>query len=67
MAIVRNGYPWLAPRQGMSQFELDSEAIICSFLSKLGKHLVLLAISGIDNVTTVFTSNDKGNVVLRVR
>ncbi|KAI6246211.1 putative galactinol--sucrose galactosyltransferase 6 [Erysiphe necator] len=67
MAIVRNGYPWLAPRQGMSQFELDSEAIICSFLSKLGKHLVLLAISGIDNVTTVLTSNDKGNVVLRVR
>ncbi|POS86669.1 hypothetical protein EPUL_001107, partial [Erysiphe pulchra] len=67
MAIVRNETPWLAPRQGTNRFELDKEAVICSFLNNLGKHLILLAISGIGDVTTLFTSNDKGNVVLRVR
>ncbi|RKF61929.1 putative galactinol--sucrose galactosyltransferase 6 [Erysiphe neolycopersici] len=67
MAIVRNETPWLAPRQGTNCFELDSEAVICSFLNYLGKHLILLAISGISDVTTLFTSNDKGNVVIRVR
>lgn len=67
MAIVRNNTPWLAPRQGTNRFELDSEAVICSFLNNLGKHLILLAISGIGYVTTLFTSSDKGKVVLRVR
>ena len=39
---------------------------MCSFLSLSGKHLVLLAISGVDDVMTLFTSDAEGNVVLRV-
>lgn len=39
---------------------------MCSFLSKTGKHLVLLAISGVDDVMTMFTSVD-GVVNLHVR
>ena len=39
---------------------------MCSFLSKSGKHLVLLAISGIDDVMTLFTSVE-GSVNLKVR
>jgi hypothetical protein len=39
---------------------------MCSFLSLTGKHLVLLGISGVDDVMTVFTSDDEGNVIMRV-
>lgn len=37
-----------------------------SFLSLSGKHLVLLAISGVDDVMTVFKSDSEGNVIMRV-
>lgn len=39
---------------------------MCSFLSLTGKHLVLLAISGVEDVMTLFTSDSEGNVVLHV-
>jgi hypothetical protein len=65
-ALIRIWSPWLAPRQGKTRFELDKEAVMCSFLSLEGKHLVLLAISGIDDVMTLLTSDDSGNAVLRV-
>jgi hypothetical protein len=65
-ALVRIWTPWLAPRQGKGQFGLDKEAVLCSFLSLTGKHLVLLGISGVDDVMTLFTNDNEGNVVLRV-
>lgn len=39
---------------------------MCSFLSTSGKHLVLLGISGVDNVSTLFVNDSAGNVVLKV-
>jgi hypothetical protein len=39
---------------------------MCSFLSKNGKHLVLLAISGVEDVLTTFGSDEKGDVTLQV-
>ncbi|PVH88182.1 glycoside hydrolase family 36 protein [Cadophora sp. DSE1049] len=66
-ALVRIWSPWLAPRQGKSVFGLDKEAVMCSFLSLTGKHLVLLAITGVDDVMTLFTSDNDGNVVLHIR
>lgn len=39
---------------------------MCSFLSLTGKHLVLLGISGVDDVMTMFTNDSEGNVILRV-
>ncbi|TGO35100.1 hypothetical protein BHYA_0170g00120 [Botrytis hyacinthi] len=66
-ALIRIWTPWLAPRQGKTRFELDKEAVTCSFLSSDGKHIVLLAISGINNVMTLFKSDSDGNVVLEVR
>jgi hypothetical protein len=39
---------------------------MCSFLSLGGKHLVLLAISGVENIMSMFVSDEAGNVVLRV-
>ncbi|KAF7887994.1 uncharacterized protein EAF01_011148 [Botrytis porri] len=66
-ALIRIWTPWLAPRQGKNHFELDKEAVTCSFLSSDGKHIVLLAISGINNVMTLFKSDSDGKVVLEVR
>ncbi len=39
---------------------------MCSFLSNGGKHLVLLAISGVEDVMSMFLSDKDGNVILRV-
>jgi hypothetical protein len=58
--------PWLCPRQGKTNFELDKEGVLLSFLSLTGKHLVLLAVSGVDDVVNLFTSVD-GEVNLHVR
>lgn len=66
-ALIRIWSPWLAPRQGKSTFQLDKPGILCSFLNNEGKHLVLLAISGIDDVMTLFVNDSEGNVALRVR
>lgn len=65
-ALIRIWTPWLAPRQGKSHFNLDKEAVTCSFLSSEGKHIVLLAISGVDDVMTLFKSDTDGRVVLDV-
>lgn len=67
LALIRIWSPWLAPRHGKSRFDLNTEAVMCSFLSSDGKHIVLLAISGVDDVMTLITSDKDGNVVLRVR
>jgi hypothetical protein len=56
----------LAPRQGKTNFGLDKEAVTCSFLSNTGKHLVLMGISGVNDLMTTFKSDEDGNVVLKV-
>jgi hypothetical protein len=65
-ALIRIWSPWLAPRHGKSHFELDKEAVICSFMSRKGRHLVLLAISGLEDVMALFKSDKDGNVWLTV-
>ncbi|KAK3897535.1 glycoside hydrolase [Staphylotrichum tortipilum] len=66
-ALVRPWAPWLAPRQGKSSFELDKDALLCSFLSPQGKHLVFLGTSDVDNVSTLFRSGDSGRLVVSIR
>ena len=66
-SLVRIWTPWLAPRHGKTSFSTTEDAILCSFLRWDGLHLVLLAVSGIDDVTTVFKSDTKGNVVISGR
>jgi hypothetical protein len=65
-ALIRIWSPWLAPRQGKSTFGLDKEAVMCSFLSLTGKHLVLMGISGVGDVMTLFKNDSDGNVVIHV-
>ncbi|EAW10291.1 putative raffinose synthase protein Sip1 [Aspergillus clavatus NRRL 1] len=64
-ALVRVWIPWLGPRHGKKKFRLTEDALLCSFLRTDGSHLVLLAVSGINNVLTLFTSNDNGELVIK--
>lgn len=63
-ALVRVWSPWLAPRHGKTKLSLTEDAVLCSFLRRDGTHLVLLAVSGTNNVLTVFQSGDSGEVVV---
>ena len=64
--LVRISRPWLAPRQGKGQFLLSEDAVLASFMRYDGLHLVLLAIS-MDEVLTVFKSDERGNVIVYAR
>lgn len=66
-ATVRIWSPWLCPRHGKDSFELDKDAILCSFLDKKGRHLVVLALSGIDDILTILQSDNDGNIILKIR
>ncbi|KAH8682208.1 raffinose synthase Sip1 [Xylariales sp. PMI_506] len=66
-AIVRIWTPWLAPRHGHTEFDLDKDAIMVGFLSPQGKHLVLLAVSGVNDVITVFKKSESGQPLLHLR
>ena len=63
-ALVRIWSPWLAPRHGKYQFAPTEDAILCSFLRSDGLHLVLLAVSGIEDVLTVFKHDGSGRIVV---
>ena len=66
-ALVRIWTPWLSPRHGKTFFRTDEDAIMCSFLRRDGLHLVLLAVSGIENMLTVFKHDGHGGVVISAR
>jgi hypothetical protein len=66
-SLVRVWSPWLGPRHGKDKFRLTEDAILCSFLRKDGTHLVLLAISGVDDVLTVFQSGENGEVLITAK
>ncbi|KAH7156292.1 glycoside hydrolase superfamily [Dactylonectria macrodidyma] len=66
-ALVRLWSPWLAPRHGKSSFSLDKDGIMCSFLSRQGKNLVFLALSGISHVLTVFRHGSNGALCVHAR
>ena len=65
-SLVRISRPWLAPRQGKGTFSVSEDALLASFLLCDGLHLILLAIS-IDDVLTVFNSDDQGNILVVAR
>lgn len=66
-SLVRIWCPWLGPRHGRDKFQLTEDAILCSFLRDDGVNLVMLAISGINDVLTVFQSGDNGEVMVKAR
>ncbi|KAK3335977.1 glycoside hydrolase superfamily [Cercophora scortea] len=67
-SLVRSWSPWLVPRQGKRDPTLKLEdAVLCSFLSPQGKHLVLLAVSGLNNIVTVLRKEALGATHLHIQ
>lgn len=63
-SLVRIWSPWLGPRHGEGQFSPTEDAVLSAFLRMDGLHLVLLAVSGVDEVLTIFKPDDHGNVIV---
>lgn len=66
-SLVRLWAPWLAPRQGKDQLDLDKDGVLLSFLRTDGLHVVVLGISGIDDVMATFFNDRHGNVIIKGR
>lgn len=66
-ALVRIWSPWLAPRQGKGNFNITEDAVLVSFLQHDGMNLVLLAVNGVDDILTLFKSDDAGRVSVTAR
>ena len=66
-SLVRIWTPWLAPRHGKDTFNPPQDAVLSSFLRWDGLHLVLLAVSGVDDVLTVLKGDHEGNVIISAR
>ncbi|KAI4137217.1 MAG: hypothetical protein L6R39_007407, partial [Caloplaca ligustica] len=63
-SLVRIWSPWLGPRHGEGRFSPTEDAILAAFLRMDGLHLVLLAVSGVDEVLSVFKPDGQGNVIV---
>ncbi|KAF2030319.1 raffinose synthase protein-like protein Sip1 [Setomelanomma holmii] len=63
-AVTRIWSPWLAPRQGKEKFQPDKDTIMTAFERKDGSHLVVLAVSGIKDVLTIFRHDGEGRIVI---
>jgi hypothetical protein len=66
-ALVRIWTPWIAPRHGQGKFSPTEDVILSSFLRWDGLHLVMLAVSGVDDVVTVFKPGQHGDVIMSAR
>lgn len=66
-SLVRIWSPWLGPRHGQGNFSPSEDSVLVSFLRSDGLHLVLLAVSGVDEVLTVFKPDGNGNVSVHSR
>ncbi|KAF2741270.1 raffinose synthase protein-like protein Sip1 [Polyplosphaeria fusca] len=66
-ALVRLWSPWLAPRQGVGAFKPDKDAVLATFERTDGTHLVVLALSGVDDVLTLLQHDGDGNLLISSR
>jgi hypothetical protein len=58
----------MGPRQGSDQFAIDSaDALMMGYLRSDGRHVVVLAISGLVATTTYIKSSGSGGVILNSR
>lgn len=66
-ALIRLWSPWLAPRHGKGKFDVKEDAILCSFLRQDGLHLVLIAVSGVEDELTLLKHDEEGRVIVASR
>ena len=63
-SLTRIWTPWLAPRHGQGTFAPTEDALLSSFLRWDGLHLVMLPVSGINDILSILRPDGKGNVIL---
>ncbi|EGD90682.2 uncharacterized protein TERG_06908 [Trichophyton rubrum CBS 118892] len=66
-SLVRASASWLAPRQGTTSYNLNEDALVSSFVYRDGIVMVLVSVSGIDDVLTVFQSGKEGELIISSR
>ncbi|KAF2109244.1 raffinose synthase protein-like protein Sip1 [Lophiotrema nucula] len=66
-SLVRLWSPWLAPRQGKGHFKPDKEAVLAAFERQDGSHLVVLAVSGLEDVLTCLHHDGDGFITINSR
>jgi hypothetical protein len=66
-ALTRIWSPWLAPRQGKDKFHPDKDAMLAAFERKDGSHLVVIAVSGMKDVLTIFRHDGEGRIVVHAQ
>lgn len=59
--------PWLAPRHGKEPFNVPQSAVMCAFQRWDGLSLVVVAVSGIDDVLCEINPDGDGNVIVNSR
>lgn len=64
-AVVRLWSPWIAPRQGKDVFQPDKDGILAAFERHDGSHLVLLAVSGVEEVLSLLHHDGAGKVIVK--
>ncbi|EFQ99813.1 DIN10 [Nannizzia gypsea CBS 118893] len=63
-SLIRASSSWLAPRHGTTDYSLKEDALVSSFVYKDGVVLVLVSVSGLNSVLTVFQSGKEGEVII---
>ncbi|KAK0737328.1 raffinose synthase or seed imbibition protein Sip1-domain-containing protein [Apiosordaria backusii] len=63
-AIVRHADAWFGPRHGREVFSLKEEGVMLSFLRRDGLHVTVVAVSGIEDVSTTMVSGKDGDIVI---
>lgn len=58
--------PWMGPRQGTTKFDVDEDTLLAGWLRSDGRHVVVLAISGL-GFTTNYIRSESGRVLLNAR
>ncbi|KAL5615024.1 hypothetical protein BROUX41_005089 [Berkeleyomyces rouxiae] len=65
--LARASEPWLCPVHGKDILTSDKPIILSSFLNSKGASLVLLAVSGVNDVTTFIQSKPNGSLSFYTR
>ena len=66
-ALIRPWTPWVAPHHGKAPFSLGNDTVLLAFQRWDGSVVVLLAISGVNDVLNEMKSGDDGTVVVHSR
>lgn len=63
-SLARISSPWIAPRHGQGKFAPAEDCILSSFLRSDGLHLVVLPVSGVNDVLVTLRSDSQGYIII---